>query len=68
MNAHGSRLTGITKDLWAHWQQTKDYWRDDKAHEFERKYMDELMVTVDRSVGIIEQLDKLLIKIRKDCE
>ena len=68
MNANASRLSGITKDLRGQWQQTKAYWKDSKAQEFERKYLAELVASVDRTVGVIEQLDKLLQKIRKDCE
>jgi hypothetical protein len=68
MNANGSRLSGITRDLWGQWQQTKAYWRDAKAQEFENRYLAELLSSVDKTVGVIEQLDKLLQKIRKDCE
>ena len=68
MNPNGSRLSSLTKDLCGHWHQTKDYWRDAKADEFERKYIHELIASVDKTVGIIEQLDKLIGKIRKDCE
>jgi thymidylate synthase len=68
MNANASRLSGITKDLWGQWQQTKAYWKDSKAQEFEDKYLAELIATVDKTVAVIEQLDKLLQKIRRDCE
>ena len=68
MNANATRLSGITKDLWGKWQQTRADWRDSKAQEFEEKYLAELMVTVGKTVAVIEQLDKLLQKIRKDCE
>jgi len=68
MNANATRLSGITKDLWVQWQQTKSYWRDSKCQEFEEKYLVELVSCVDKTVGVIEQLDKLLTKIKKDCE
>ena len=68
MNANASRLSGITKDLRGQWQQTKAYWRDSKAQEFEEKYLAELFASVDKTVAVIEQLDKLLQKIRSDCE
>jgi hypothetical protein len=68
MNAQGTRLSGITKDLWNQWQQTKTVWRDVKSQEFEEKYLAELISSVDRAVGVIEQLDKLLLQIRRDCE
>jgi hypothetical protein len=68
MNANGTRLEGITKELFSQWLQTKHYWRDSKSAEFEHKYLDELFASVDKAVGVIEQLDKLLNKIRRDCE
>jgi len=63
-----ARLAGLTKELRAQWLDTKSYWKDDKCLEFERKYMEELFASVDRAVTVIEQLDKLLTKIRTDCE
>lgn len=68
MNANGTRLAGATRELWLQWQQTKNSWRDAKSQEFEARYLSELVATVDKSVAVIEQLDKLLSKIRKDCE
>jgi len=68
MKASGSRLAGLTKELRAQWQDTKNYWKDAKSQEFERKYMEELLASVDRAVTVIEQLDKLITKIKKDCE
>ena len=68
MNANGARLGAITKELWQQWQQTREYWQDAKSQEFERKYLEELLASVDKTVTVIEQLDKLVMKIRKDCE
>ncbi len=68
MKASGSRLGGLTKELRAQWQDTKAYWKDAKAQEFEHRYMEELLTSVDRTVTVIEQLDKLVTKVRKDCE
>jgi hypothetical protein len=68
MKASGNRLAGITKELRAQWLETKSYWKDAKSVEFERRYMEELLASVDRAVTVIEQLDKLVTKIRKDCE
>ena len=68
MTGSGSKLTGLTKVLSQQWQQTKEYWHDAKAREFEHEYMEELGISVDRAVTVIEQLDKLLAKIKNDCE
>ena len=68
MKVSGARLGGITKELRAQWQDTKAYWKDAKSQEFEGKYIEELFASVDRAVTVIEQLDKLLTKVRTDCE
>jgi len=68
MNPNATRLTALTKELWLQWQQTKNYWRDAKAQEFEQKYLSELVSSVDKTVAIMEQLDKLTSRIKKDCE
>ena len=68
MNSSGTRLAALTKELSVEWQHTRESWRDAKSDEFDRKYMQELFSSVDKSLGVIEQLDKLLTRIRKDCE
>lgn len=68
MSPNASRLAGVTKDLLGQWQQTKEYWTDIKSVDFERKYLEDLKAGVDSAVTIIEQLETLLTKIRKDCE
>ena len=70
MSAIGSksRLTGASKELALKWEATKNYWRDEKSAEFERKYLQELLVGVDKAVAVIDKLDELLKKIRSDCE
>ena len=51
MTCNSSKLSALTKDLNNKWQDTKDHWRDDKAHEFERQYMEELFNNVDKAVA-----------------
>jgi hypothetical protein len=68
MSANGSRLSGITKELRMQWLQTREHWQDAKALEFEAKYLDELFGGVEKTVTVIDQLDKLISQIKKDCE
>ena len=63
-----SRIVGVTKELSLRWAETKDDWRDAKCQEFHQRYMQELFARVDRAVLIIEKLDEVLAKVRKDCE
>jgi hypothetical protein len=68
MNANSTRLSGATRELWLQWQQTRNYWRDSKSEEFEKQYLSELIISVDKTVSVIDQLDKLIGKIKRDCE
>ncbi|HYG22985.1 MAG TPA: hypothetical protein VEH04_09400 [Verrucomicrobiae bacterium] len=63
-----SRLATLTKDLWMQWHETREAWRDAKALEFEKDYMQELFISVDRTITAMEKVDDLLAKVRKDCE
>jgi hypothetical protein len=68
INANGSRLETITRELFLQWQTTKDYWKDAKSQEFERQYLEELMTSVGAAVTVIGKVDKLVTKIKSDCE
>jgi hypothetical protein len=70
MNLSGSksRLVGSARELSLKWKETKNYWRDEKSQEFERRYLEELFIRVDKTVAIIEKLDDILKKVRSDCE
>lgn len=67
MNPAGSRLAALTKELQQQWQLTRESWRDVKCQEFERQFMLELFSSVDKTVAVIEQLDKVLARIKQDC-
>ena len=70
MSAVGSkgRLAGASKELALKWEDTRNYWRDDKSRDFDRKYMQELFAGMDKAVNVIEKLDELLKRVRSDCE
>jgi hypothetical protein len=68
LSANRTRLASITKELSGKWKETKEYWRDTKSQEFESKYLQELFDGVDAAGGVMEQLDKVLNRIRTDCE
>jgi hypothetical protein len=68
MTANKSRLAGLTKEILLKWQETRESWQDAKSLEFERQFMAELAADVDSAAAVIEQLDKVLGKLRSDCE
>ena len=70
MNLSGNkgRLIGLTRELSLQWDETKNFWRDAKSDEFERKYMLELSAHVNRATVVLEQLEELLKQVRSECE
>ena len=68
MGGSKGRLSSVTKELLLQWEQTKNHWRDSRSREFEQRYLQELFISVDKTVTVIEKLDELLKKVRSDCE
>ncbi len=70
MNFSGdkSRLLGVTKEFQLQWEQAKHSWHDTKSAEFEKRFVEELIANVNRTILVIERLDELLKKVPKDCE
>lgn len=70
MSLHSSRtrIAGLSRELTRTWQETQESWRDSKAKEFDATYMQELFSTVDNAVTAMEDLDKMLKKLKEDCE
>ena len=63
-----SNLVQAVKELKFEWAQAKESWRDLKAAEFEKTYLEDLPHHVARSAAVMEELDTLLRKVRTDCE
>jgi len=68
MNAAQNRLTGLTKELRVEWEQTKHFWNDAKSHEFEQRFLDELLANVNQAIFNIDALERILDKVRQDCD
>lgn len=68
MTGSSNRLMGLTKELRADWDRTKQYWNDAKSAEFERRFLGDLLADVNQAVNNIDALERLLKKIRDDCE
>ena len=68
ISASGKALVAATKDLSLRWDATKECWQDAKSEEFERTYFAELLSSVDKATEVFDQLDRLVAKVRSDCE
>lgn len=56
------------RELSEQWHATKLHWRDAKALEFEKTYLEPLPGLMTKTGTMINELENLLRKIRKDCE
>ena len=61
-------INKAVRDLNVSWQQCKNYWTDVKSKEFEEKYITPLPDAVTATSSIIDEIDKILTKIKRDCE
>jgi hypothetical protein len=50
------------------WNATKETWRDEQATHLEEAYLANLWATIDRTAPLFDQLDRVLTKIKADCE
>jgi hypothetical protein len=63
-----SNLSQAVKEFHTAWLDTKMSWRDLKAAEFERNYLEKLPTDVAQAASVMEEMDNLLRKVRNDCE
>jgi hypothetical protein len=70
MSTAGSRaqLALATRQLMDRWDETRRSWRDQKAAEFEERYLSEVKETIGGAIRTLEELDQLLEKVHADCE
>ena len=68
LSASKAKLAKSTKELCLKWEGTRVHWHDRKSQEFEKQYLAALPDSVGAALTIIDEIEKLLNKVRKDCE
>ncbi len=68
LNHSKGRLMGLSRDLLRIWRETRESWRDEKGREFDTLYMQPMFDAVDHAAKAIDDLDKVLKKLKDDCE
>lgn len=63
-----ARLVSLTQNLRRDWEDTKQVWHDERSAAFERRHLAELFAAVDRAGTALESLDRLVQKVRNECE
>lgn len=56
------------RELSERWHATKVHWHDAKALEFEKLYLEPLPGLISKTGAVMNELEIILRKIRKDCE
>lgn len=68
LNHSKGRMLGLSRELLKTWQETQAHWHDQKSREFDSTYMQPMFDAMDNAVTAMDDLDKMLQKLRKDCE
>ena len=68
MTGAQNRLVLLTRELLSAWGETRQDWRDEKAVEFEKRFLDELNTSVNAAVTNIDSLERILKQIHTDCD
>lgn len=68
LSASKAKLAKATKDLSMRWESTRPHWHDRKSMDFEKQYLAALPDSVGAALTIIDEIEKLLKKVRQDCE
>jgi hypothetical protein len=68
LNVSRNQLIAITKDLHNNWEATRGLWRDQKAAEFEQRYMRDIESAVSTAVNVMQELDDVIQQVKRDCE
>jgi hypothetical protein len=62
------QLAKAMKDLTQRWGETKMSWTDQKAEEFERRYVQQIEADLRQAVTAMEHMATVLHQVRRDCE
>ena len=66
--ASAVKLNKCTKSFLQSWDQVKTHWRDRKQREFEKDFIESLPDDISAAIRVIEEIDKVINKARRDCE
>ncbi len=62
-----ARLNHALKTLRERWDETKGYWKDQQAHDFERNHIDPLATQANTAIRGMEKLSEVITRLKKDC-
>lgn len=63
-----AKLILAAKKLTTEWHRTREMWRDEKARQFDQKYMSALEVHIRAAILAMERMGNALESERNDCK
>jgi len=66
--ASRTHLATLAKELSRNWEHARERWQDSRRAEFEVKYLEPLQSQMIATLEALEKLDRVITKIRSDCE
>ncbi len=67
-HTNSASLDAAWRELFSHWQQTRETWADIKAAEFHDHYIEPIPGLLSAARTGLEEIDILLRKLYTDCE
>ena len=61
-------LAAALQNLTIAWEEVRGHWRDAKCAEFEERYLKELPSRATQAAAIMADIEKILKKVKHDCE
>jgi hypothetical protein len=61
-------LAAALQNLTIAWQEVRGHWRDAKCAEFEERYLKDLPSRATQAAAIMSEIEKILRKVKNDCE
>jgi hypothetical protein len=62
-----ANLEAALQNLEIAWLEVRGYWRDEKAVEFEDRFLKELPSRATQAISVMGDLEKVLKKAKQDC-
>ena len=67
MSTGSARLNHALKTLRERWDETRGYWRDQQARDFEKNHLIPLEAQSNNAIRGMDKLHEVLNKLRHDC-
>jgi hypothetical protein len=67
MSTGAARLTHAQKTLRERWEETKGYWNDEVARDFEKNHLLPLETQTTSAARGMEKLAEVFSRLRHDC-